>query len=54
MIHGKHDLVIPVDSIRSTGEYFKNFVILENNAHMIPIESPHEYKELIVTFIEKA
>ena len=40
MIHGKHDLVIPINSVTNTGNYFKNIVILENNAHMIPIESP--------------
>lgn len=54
MIHGKQDLVIPVESVRSTGEYFKNFVVLDNNAHMIPIESPQIYIDLIVKFIEQA
>lgn len=43
MVHGKQDLVIPVDSIRTTGEQLKGLVVLESNAHMIPIESPKEY-----------
>lgn len=37
MVHGKNDIVVTLDSVCSTGEYFKNFIIWENNAHMIPI-----------------
>ena len=53
MIHGKEDLVIPVSSVQSTGEQLKGLNIFENNAHMIPIESPKEYEEKIAQFIGK-
>jgi pimeloyl-ACP methyl ester carboxylesterase len=43
MIHGRNDKVVPLEGVMSTGEYFKNFMIWENNAHMIPIESIKEY-----------
>ncbi len=51
MIHGKCDLVIPLDLIKSTGERCTKFVVLENNAHLVPIESPKEYAELISAFV---
>lgn len=37
MVHGRHDLVVTLESVMKTGEYFKNFEIWEDNAHMIPI-----------------
>lgn len=51
MIHGVHDLVVTLDSVKTTGEFFKNFIVWENNAHMIPIETPKAYEELIINFI---
>ena len=51
MIHGKLDMVIVLDSVQSTGKHFKNLIVLENNAHMIPIENPKHYEELIAKFV---
>lgn len=53
MVHGAKDLVITLESVKETGAYFKNFHILDNNAHMIPIENQEEYVELITAFINK-
>lgn len=38
MIHGKKDQTVPLDQVISTAEYFKNFIVWEECAHMIPIE----------------
>lgn len=43
MIHGKQDWVVALDSVISTGNFFKNLIVWENNAHMIPIENPKAY-----------
>lgn len=51
MIHGKHDLVIPWESVKHMKQFFKNVHLWENNAHMIPVESPKEYSKMIVDFI---
>lgn len=52
MVHGKFDIVVTLKSVESTGQYFKNFVVWENNAHMIPIENIQGYAELVKKFIE--
>ena len=39
MLHGKFDNVVTLKSVESTGQHFKNFVVWDNNAHMIPIEN---------------
>lgn len=52
MIHGKEDYVVPLDGVKSTGEYFKNFQIWENHAHMIPIENIQLYADTVRKFVE--
>ena len=55
MIHGKQDLVVPLnESIKKTGEYFKNFEIWENHAHMIPIEDIQRYADTIRKFVDES
>lgn len=52
MIHGKEDkVVVPDESIKRTGQYFKNFEIWENHAHMIPIEDVPKYANAIRAFV---
>lgn len=37
MVHGDHDALVPLETVRSTGEYFKNFEVWENHGHLIPL-----------------
>ena len=53
MVHGKYDLVVPLQSVKTTGEHFKNLVVWDNHAHMIPIENIVRYAELVRSFIEE-
>lgn len=53
MVHGKQDLRVPLEKVKITGEKVKHFIVWENNAHLIPVESPKEYAELITKFIEE-
>jgi pimeloyl-ACP methyl ester carboxylesterase len=53
MIHGKEDIVVPLEGVKSTGEYFKNFTVWENHAHMIPIENIGGYADLVRKFIDE-
>jgi pimeloyl-ACP methyl ester carboxylesterase len=53
MIHGKYDYVVPLESVKSTGEYFKNFLVWEDNAHMIPLENIQGYADVLTKFIEE-
>lgn len=53
MVHGKYDMVVPLESVRATGEHFNNLVVWDNHAHMIPIEDIQRYAELVRTFIDE-
>ena len=37
MIHGKKDIVVVWDSVKHMQQLFKNNVVWEENAHMIPL-----------------
>ena len=52
MIHGALDPLVKKEMVEATGAHFKKFVVWENNGHYIPGESPKEYEELILKFIE--
>jgi pimeloyl-ACP methyl ester carboxylesterase len=55
MIHGKEDIVVPPnESVKKTGEYFKNFEIWDNHAHMIPIEDIQKYADAIRRFVDES
>lgn len=43
MIHGKYDDIIPWKDVEHLKKYIKNVQLWENNAHLIPVESPKEY-----------
>jgi pimeloyl-ACP methyl ester carboxylesterase len=51
MVHGKQDLVIVWASVQHMEPYFKHFVVWDSCGHMIPLERPKEYEDLIVNFI---
>ena len=53
MIHGKKDLVVVWDSVQHMQKIFNNVVVWQENAHMIPLENPQKYEELLVKFIEE-
>lgn len=52
-LHGKSDGIIQLDDIKSTGQYFKNFEVWENHAHMIPIEDVQRYADTVKNFVEQ-
>jgi hypothetical protein len=52
MIHCKEDTIVVLDeSVIKIGEYFKNYEIWENQAHMIPVEDIPRYADSVRSFL---
>ena len=53
VVLGKQDMVIPLDTMEATRAHFKNEIVREDNAHMIPVESPEWFVETVKGCYEK-